>query len=54
MTDDLRLSRVRVVPMGGVGDSKRLLEGLRAAAGFIRRARKEGPHEICSKAGVSY
>ena len=37
VTDDLRLSRVRVVPMGGVGDSKRLLEGLRAAAGFLSR-----------------
>lgn len=37
VTDDLRLSRVRVVPMGGVGDSKLLLEGLRAASGFLSR-----------------
>ena len=37
VTDDLRLSRVRVVPMGGVGDSKKLLEGLRAASGFLSR-----------------
>lgn len=37
VTDDLRLSRVRVVPMGGVGDSQKLLEGLRAASGFLSR-----------------
>ena len=37
VTDDLRLSRIRVVPMGGVGDSKKLLEGLRAASGFLSR-----------------
>ncbi|MAA79051.1 MAG: ribosome-binding factor A [Deltaproteobacteria bacterium] len=37
VTDDLRLSRVRVVPMGGVGDSHKLLEGLRAASGFLSR-----------------
>ena len=37
VTDDLRLSRVRVVPMGGVGDEKKLLEGLRAASGFLSR-----------------
>ena len=37
VTDDLRLSRVRVIPMGGIGDSTKLLEGLRAAAGFLSR-----------------
>ena len=37
VTDDLRLSRIRVVPMGGVGDSEKLLEGLRAASGFLSR-----------------
>lgn len=37
VTDDLRLSRVRVVPMGGIGDEKKLLEGLRAASGFLSR-----------------
>jgi len=37
VTDDLRLARVRVVPLGGVGSSDQLLEGLRAASGFLSR-----------------
>ena len=37
VTDDLRLSRVRVVPMGGLGDKQKLIEGLRAASGFLSR-----------------
>ena len=37
VTDDLRLSRIRFVPLGGVGDSKKILEGLRAASGFLSR-----------------
>ena len=37
VTDDLRLARVRIVPLGGVGDAESLLEGLRAASGFLSR-----------------
>jgi len=37
VTDDLRLARVRVVPLGGDGKRDRLLEGLRAASGFLSR-----------------
>ena len=37
VTDDLRLARVRIVPLGGVGDSKKLLVGLKAASGFLSR-----------------
>ena len=37
VTDDLRLARIRVVPLGGTGDSEKLLTGLQAASGFISR-----------------
>jgi ribosome-binding factor A len=37
VTDDLRLARIRVVPLGGEGDRGQLLEGLRAASGFLSR-----------------
>ena len=37
VTDDLRLARVRIVPLGGVGDTDTLLAGLRAAAGYLSR-----------------
>ena len=37
VTDDLRLARVRIVPLGGVGDENTLLEGLRAASGYLSR-----------------
>ena len=37
VTDDLRLARVRVVPLGGEGKHERLLEGLTAASGFLSR-----------------
>ena len=38
VTDDLRLARIRVVPLGGEGDSAKLLAGLQAASGFISRS----------------
>ena len=37
VTDDLRLARVRYLPMGQTDDLERLKEGLKAAQGFISR-----------------
>jgi ribosome-binding factor A len=37
VTDDLRIARVNFVPLGGVGDVDRILTGLEAARGFLRR-----------------
>ena len=38
VTDDLRLARIRVVPLGGSGNGEQLLAGLHAASGFISRS----------------
>lgn len=38
VTDDLRLARIRVVPLGGEGDAEKLLAGLQAASGFMSRS----------------
>ena len=37
LTSDLRLARVRVVPLGGQGDHEKLLQGLKAASGYLSR-----------------
>jgi ribosome-binding factor A len=37
LSDDLRTAHVRFVPLGGDGDPDRILEGLEAARGFLRR-----------------
>ena len=37
VTDDLRLARVRIVPLGGEGNTEKLLAGLRSAAGYLSR-----------------
>jgi len=37
VTDDLRIAHVNFVPLGGVGDEERILAGLEAARGFLRR-----------------
>ena len=36
-TADLRLARVRFVPLGGQGDANTILEGLQSATGFLGR-----------------
>ena len=37
VTDDLRIARVNFVPLGGRGDGEKILEGLKAAQGYLRR-----------------
>ena len=37
VSDDLRLAYVRIIPVGGIGDEKKLLEGLNSATGFLSR-----------------
>jgi ribosome-binding factor A len=37
MTDDLRLARVRFVPLGGEGNADEILRGLRSASGYLTR-----------------
>jgi len=37
VSDDLRLAYVRIIPIGGVGDEVKLLEGLNSATGFLSR-----------------
>ena len=37
VTDDLRIARVRWIPLGGTGSAEKILEGLRSAAGFLSR-----------------
>jgi len=37
VTNDLRLARVTVTPFGGQGDEQRMLRGLMAANGYVRR-----------------
>ena len=37
VTADLRIARIRIVPLGGIGDAQSLLEGLRAASGYLSR-----------------
>ncbi|NOY27986.1 MAG: 30S ribosome-binding factor RbfA [Oligoflexia bacterium] len=36
MSRDLSIAHVNVVPLGGRGDTQRLMQGLDAAAGFLR------------------
>jgi ribosome-binding factor A len=36
-TADLRLARVRFVPLGGIGDAEEILAGLRSASGYLGR-----------------
>ena len=38
LSKDLSIAHVNFVPLGGQGDPEMLLAGLRAAAGFLRRA----------------
>ncbi len=37
LSPDLRVANINVVPLGGHGDTQRLLDGLRSATGFLRR-----------------
>lgn len=37
VTRDLRSARVTVTPFGGLGDERKMLRGLTAAMGFVRR-----------------
>ncbi len=37
VSDDLRIARVRFVPMGGVGDPQEIEDGLRSASGYLSR-----------------
>ena len=37
VTDDLRLARVRWLPLGGIGSSSEILAGLQSASGFLSR-----------------
>jgi len=46
-TTDLRLVRIRFVPLGGMGDSESILAGLRSAAGFLGR-------EVSKRVHVKY
>ena len=46
-TADLRLARVRFVPLGGMGDAATILEGLKSAAGFLSR-------EVAKRVRVKY
>ena len=46
VTDDLRIARVRWIPLGGSGDGQQILAGLRSAAGFLSR---ELAKKLCMK-----
>ena len=37
VTDDLRIARINFVPLGGEGDDAKILAGLEAARGYLRR-----------------
>jgi ribosome-binding factor A len=37
VTDDLRIARINFVPLGGEGDGAKILAGLEAARGYLRR-----------------
>lgn len=37
MSRDLRIAHVNLVPLGGQGDPKELMDGLQAASGYLRR-----------------
>ena len=37
VSDDLRLARINFVPLGGQGDGDKILAGLLAAQGYLRR-----------------